>query len=206
MLENILTKLNFSVNLQDLRDYYYTLKTKYDHLDWSWERCGDTIVKQWKDAAYADPSNLLTHGWAVQSNLKDLTIPCPPWNISTLETAEYRNTELVFGIIEKLQASIPYGYRWAVSVQCPGGKVSLHSDQDDEYTVWIPIYTDGVAIIFETPNKDTEYCLESDGSAYLLDTTVPHYTYNVSEEDRVTIIIRLNKKYVNELLALNGVI
>lgn len=206
MLENILTKLTVTVDIQELREYYNILKTKYDHLDWSWDRCGDTIIKQWRDAAQADPANLLTHGWAIQSNLKDLTIPCPPWNISTLETTKYQNTELVFGIIEKLQIAIPYGYRWAVSVQPPGGKVSLHSDQEDECTVWIPIYTEGASITFVTPEKNIECCLESNGCAYLLDTTVSHYTYNGSEQDRVTIIFRLNKKYVNTLLDTHGII
>jgi hypothetical protein len=206
MTENILTKLNFNVDIKELHEYYNILNTKFQHLDWSWDKCGNSVVKQWRDAAYADSANLLTHGWAIQSNLKDITLPCPPWNISTLETVEYRNTELAFGIIERLQAAIPYAYRWAVSVQMPGGKVSLHSDQEDEITVWIPIYTDGVAITFVSSEKDTGYCLESDGSSYLLDTTVPHYTYNSSKQDRVTIIFRLNKKYVNRLLATNGVI
>jgi hypothetical protein len=206
MLDNTVTKLNFTIKIDSLREYYRTLVAEYDHLDWSWERCGNTIIEQWKDAAHSDPANLLTHGWAIQSNLKDLTIPCPPWDISTLETTEYRNTELVFGIIEKLQSAIPYGYRWAVSVQPPGGKVSLHSDQEDEYTVWIPIYTDGIAITFVSSEYSTEHCLESDGSSYLLDTTIPHYTHNSSDQDRVTIIFRLNKKYINELLATNGII
>ena len=101
---------------------------------------------------------------------------------------------------------MPYGYRWAVSVQPPTGTVSLHSDQEDEYTVWIPIYTSGTAITFVSDNKEVGYCLESNGSAYLLDTTIPHFTYNSSEQDRVTIIFRLNKKYVNQLLSTNGVI
>ena len=206
MIENILTKLNFSVDIKELHEYYNTLNTKFQHLDWSWDRCGDTIVKQWRDAAYADPANLLTHGWAIQSNLKDITLPCPPWNISTLETTEYRNTELAFGIIERLQAAIPYAYRWAVSVQPSGGKVSLHSDQEDECTVWIPIYTDGVAITFITEEKNTGYCLDSDGSAYLLDTTVPHFTYNDAVQDRVAIIFRMQQTHINDLLALTGTI
>jgi hypothetical protein len=206
MIENILTKLNFSVDIKELHEYYNTLNTKFQHLDWSWDRCGDTIVKQWRDAAYADPANLLTHGWDIQSNLKDITLPCPPWNISTLETTEYRNTELAFGIIERLQAAIPYAYRWAVSVQPPEGKVSLHSDQEEECTVWIPIYTEGVAITFVTDTKNTGYCLDSDGSVYLLDTTVPHFTYNNVQQDRVAIIFRMSRTHVNELLALTGTI
>lgn len=201
---DLFTKLTFTVNIQELQDYYNILKTKYDHLDWSWSRCGDTIVKQWRDSASSDPANLLTHGWAIQSNLKDISLPCPPWNISTLETTEYRNTELAFGIIKRLQTAIPYGYRWAVSVQPPEGKVSLHSDQENELTVWIPIYTDGVAITFVTDEKNSGYCLDSNGSTYLLDTRIPHFTYNHSMQDRVTIIFRLNVKHLPELLELQG--
>jgi hypothetical protein len=204
MIDKILTNLNFSVDINELKEYYKTLKEEHSDLNWSWAKCGGDIVKQWHDAAHQDPANLLTHGWAIQSNLKDITIPCPPWNISKHETVEYRNTKLAFGIIERLQSAIPYGYRWAVSVQPQGGKVSLHSDQEDELTVWIPIYTDGVAITFVTPEKNTGYCLDSNGSAYLFDTTIPHFTYNDSPQDRVTIIFRLNAKHLHQLLAVQG--
>jgi hypothetical protein len=197
----IVQKLNFNVPHNDLKSYYEILKNYYNHLDWSWKKCGNDIVKQWRDAAYADPANLLTHGWAIQSNLKDINKPCPPWNISTLETVEYRNTELAFGVIERLQKAIPYSYRWAVSVQPPGGKVSRHSDNKDECTVWIPIYTKGTAIVF-----DKEYELEANGSAYLLDTTVPHYTENNSDVVRVTIIFRLDQKYKNKIISLQGIL
>jgi hypothetical protein len=197
----IVQKLNFTVPLLELKSYYKTLDNEYSHLDWSWTTCGNDVVKQWRDAAHADPANLLTHGWAIQSNLKDINKPCPPWNISTLETVEYRNTELAFGIIEKLQKIIPYAYRWSISVQPPGGRVTTHTDQEDEYTVWIPIYTKGPAITF-----DKEYELDADGSAYLLDTTIPHSTFNESDQERVTIIFRLNQKHVNDLLSITGVV
>jgi hypothetical protein len=206
MIDKILTTLNFTVDINELREYYITLKDQHSDLNWSWEKCGGDIVEQWRDAAGQDPANLLTHGWAIQSNLKNITLPCPPWNISKHETVDYRNTKLAFGIIERLQTAIPYAYRWAVSVQPPGGKVSLHSDQEDECTVWMPIYTDGVAITFVTEEKNTGYCLDSDGSAYLLDTTIPHFTYNTSKQDRVTIIFRLNAKHLNELLAVQGLL
>lgn len=197
----VVQKLDFTVPIDDLQTYYNILKTDYEHLNWSWKKCGADIIKQWRDAAYSDPANLLTCGWAIQSNLKDITKPCPPWNISTLETVEYRNTELAFGIIERLQNVIPYAYRWSVSVQPPGGKVSRHSDQDDEYTVWIPIYTKGPAITF-----DKDYELEADGSAYIIDTTQEHHTFNSSNQDRVTIIFRLKQHKLNDLLSLEGTI
>lgn len=197
----VVQKLNFSVPLDELKSYYEILKNNYDHLDWSWEKCGDDIVKQWKDAAYLDPANLLTHGWAIQSNLKDISKPCPPWNISTLETVDYRNTELAFGIIKRLQEKMPYSYRWSISVQPPGGKVTRHSDHEDEYTVWIPIYSKGSAIVF-----DKSYELLADGSAYLLDTTLQHHTENSSDVTRVTIIFRLNRKFEKDILELEGIL
>jgi hypothetical protein len=129
-----------------------------------------------------------------------------PWNISKHETVEYRNTELAFGIIERLQQQLPFAYRWAVSVQPPGGQVGLHSDQENESAVWIPIHTNGVAITFVTLDNTTEYCLDSDGSAYLFDTTIPHFTYNNSTQDRVTIIFRLNNKHLDQLLSIQGTI
>ena len=199
-ISQLYTTLDFNINIENLRNYYDDVKKTYGHLQWSWDRCKDTIVKQWVDEAYKDPANLLTYGYAIQSNLMDRSVPCPPWNISTLETTEYRNTELAFGLISKLQKIIPYGYRWSISIQPPGGKVGLHSDQEDEYTVWIPIYTDGVAITFVTPDKTIGLCLESNGKAYLLDTTVPHFTYNTSQQDRVTIIFRINQKYKDRIL------
>jgi hypothetical protein len=200
----MLTNLNFSVDISELRQYYNTVVTKFDHLMWSWDRYSDTIVEQWSSIAYSDPDNLKTYGWAIQSNLEDLSIPCPPWNISKHKTVDYRNTELVFGIIERLQTAIPFGYRWSISVQPPGGKVSLHADQEDEATVWLPIYTDGVAITFVNDEITTEYELVSNGSVYLLDTTIPHFTYNSSNKDRVSIIIRLPKSKISELIKIKG--
>lgn len=202
----MLTNLNFTVDIDELRQYYNTVVKNFDHLLWSWDRYSDTIVKQWSDVAYSDPDNLKTYGWAIQSNLEDLSVPCPPWNISTHKIVEYRNTELAFGIVKRLQTSIPFGYRWAISVQPPGGKVSLHSDQEDEATVWLPIYTNGVAITFVTDTDTTECELISNGNAYLLDTTIPHFTYNNSDKDRVAIIFRLPKSKVSELISIKGTI
>jgi hypothetical protein len=202
----LVQKLNFNVPIDQLRSYHEILKIEYEHLNWSWYKCGDDIVKQWRDAAHKDPANLLTHGWAIESNLKDLSLPCPPWNISTLETTEYRNTELAFGIIEKLQKAIPYGYRWSISVQPPGGKVSMHSDDEREYTVWIPIYSGTEPVItFVFDNQEHQINLKDDGSAYLLDTTVPHYTFNSTDQNRVTVIFRFDQKYTSDILTLNEI-
>ena len=205
MSHELIQSLQVSVNITELREYYHTIENDYPNLKWSWDQ-RDTIVKQWVDAAMQDPANLLTYGFAIQSNLVDLSLPCPPWNISTLPTTDYRNTSLAFGIIERLQKRIPYSYRWAVSIQPPGGKVGLHSDQEDELTVWIPIYTKGPAIVFVQDEKETDITLTSDGTMYLLDTTTPHYTYNFSDETRVAVIFRLNNNYYDDILNMRGIV
>lgn len=204
MTPNILTPLNVKVNLAELRSYYDIVNTKFQHLNWSWSGNGDDVIPFWRELAYADKANLLTHGWAIQSNLKDLSIPCPPWNISTLEIVPYRNTPLAFGIVEKLQDLIPYAYRWGISVQEPCGTVSLHSDDPDDLTVWLPVHTtaDSPCITFVEDGKEIPMCLEADGRLYLFDTTVPHYTFNYTTETRVSLIFRIHKKYRTNILAL----
>ena len=67
--------------------------------------------------------------------------------------------------------------------------------------MWLPIHTSGPAITF-----DKEYELNADGSAYLLNTTNPHHTFNSSNEDRVTIIFRLKQDKLNDLISLEGTI
>ena len=202
-MNNIVETLNFTVDINELRQYYSTVEDNYDHLCWSCNRYEDSIIPQWKEAASLNPANLLTYGWAIQSNLKDRSIVCPPWDITIHEKASYQNTPLAFGIIEKLQETIPYGYKWAISVQPPGGVVSVHSDQLDECTVWIPVYTYGTAITFVT-DSEINVDLEANGSAYLLDTTIPHYTHNSSNNNRVTLICRLNKRYSPVLRSITG--
>lgn len=195
--DKLLRKLKYSVDINEVRDYFHKVDTEYKHLLWNWS---DTnIIEQWKSEVIKFKPELLTYGYAIQSNLVDLSKPCPPWNISTLPTTEYRNTELAFGIIKQLQERFPYGYRWAISIQPPKGLVAEHEDQEDEYTVWIPIYTKGPAITFVT-DKEIPVELESDGSLYLLDTTTKHYTFNDSDSIRVAILFRLNEKYEEDVL------
>lgn len=202
-MNNIVETLNFTVDIAELRQYYHTVEDKFDHLCWSCDRYENSIIPQWKEAASLNPANLLTYGWAIQSNLKDRFIVCPPWDITVHEKDNYQNTPLAFGIIEKLQEAMPYGYRWAISVQPPGGIVSIHSDQQDEYTVWIPIYTTGTAITFVT-DSEVDVELNPNGSVYLLDTTIPHYTHNTSTTKRATIIFRMNKRYLSALQSITG--
>ena len=206
MLSNAVTKLNFTIKLDSLRDYYHTLVNEYDHLKWNWERNGAEITDEWRDRMMQDKGTLLPYGWAIQSNLVDITIPCPPYNISTHPRTTYRNTKLAFGLVTKLQELIPYSYRWSLVVQPPTGKVSRHVDQGDEYTAHIPIY-DTPGAIFKFWDQDgnrKEVGMIADGTVYLVDTIIEHETENYSNTDRIGLVFRFKRDDLPRLLELTG--
>ena len=206
MLANAVTRLHFSVKLDSLREYYHTLVNNYDHLKWSWDRHGNEITQEWRERMMLDQSTLLPYGWAIQSNLVDPTVPCPPYNISTHPRCEYRNTELAFGLVTNLQTLMPYTYRWSLVVQPAGGKVSRHVDQGDEYTGHIPIYEAKKAVFkfWDLQGNRKDFTMAADGGVYLVDTIIDHETENYDVDDRVGLVFRFKRDMLPELLKLQG--
>ncbi len=199
MRDKLLGVFNTDIRIEEFHSYYNDVVTKFQHLKWDFETGGDDIIDLWRDRMLAEPSTLLPYGWAIQSNIEDLTKPCPPYNITSHRRIEYRNTELVFGPIVKLQEKYPNSYRYSISVLPPNAKVTLHSDQEDELTVWIPIHSNNDAsITFVDDNIEYPITVEANGFGYVFDTTIPHYTINRGDSDRVAIIYRFNKKFLNE--------
>jgi hypothetical protein len=47
MLDNAVTKLNFTIKLDSLKEYYHTLTTNYDNLCWKWDRHKHEITEEW---------------------------------------------------------------------------------------------------------------------------------------------------------------
>lgn len=206
MLANAITKLNFSVQLDSLREYYHKLQTDFSHLKWCWEKHGNEITQEWQQRMMLDKGTLLPYGWAIQSNLVDIAIPCPPYNISTHPRCEYRNTELAFGLVTKLQTLLPYTYRWSLVVQPTGGKVSRHVDQGDEYTGHIPIYEAKKAVFkfWNSSGHRQDFTMAADGSVYLVDTIIEHETENYDRDDRVGLVFRFKRNMLPLIQKLQG--
>jgi hypothetical protein len=207
MLDNAVTKLNFTVKLNSLKDYYNILKKNYEHLCWRWNKNGHEITEEWRERILSNGVGCtLPYGWAIQSNLVDLSIPCPPYNISIYDRTNYRNTELAFGLVTKLQTLMPYTYRWSLVVQPPGGKVSRHVDQGDEYTGHIPIFdADGATFKFwDSYDNQKDFGIPADGSVYLVDTIIEHETENYGDTDRVGLVFRFKRQDLSRLLSLTG--
>lgn len=206
MLDNAVRKLNFTIKLESLKDYYHTLVKDYDHLKWCWSRHGNEITEEWRQRMMLDQGTLLPYGWAIQSNLVDATIPCPPYNISTHPRCDYRNTELAFGLVTTLQQLMPYTYRWSLVVQPPRGKVSRHTDQGDEYTGHIPIYEAEKAVFkfWDKQENRKDFNMQADGSVYLVDTIIDHETENFDKVNRVGLVFRFKRSDLPQLLELKG--
>jgi len=209
MLDNAITKLNFRVNPKTLIEYYETLINEHEDLKWSWDKNGKEITEEWRERILSNGIGCTyPYGWAIQSNLLDKSIPCPPYNISIHERGDYEDTKLVFGIVKKLKDMMPYTYRWSLVVQPPYGKVSRHIDQGDEYTAHIPIYEarESVFKFWDEEDNRQDFTMQADGSAYLVDTIIPHETENYSDVDRVGLVFRFKRKDLSRLQEIQGVI
>lgn len=201
MLEKLDTILNFSVDIQELTDYYNTISAQFQYLKWDYNIGKDSITDEWKERLSRSPRTMLPYGWAIQSNLENINEPCPPHNITNHKRVEYRNTSMAFGIIQRLQKRIPYAYRYAISVLPPTATVELHSDQEDELTVWIPIHSnDSAGITFVVDDVEIPIITPANGKAILFNTVVPHYTMNNGNTDRVALMFRFNNRYLDDLM------
>lgn len=198
-------RLNFWFDIEELKEFYQNIENNYQHLKWSWNNCKDNIKPEWTERMLTIPGANLGWGWGIQSNLIDLSLPCPPYDISTHPRCEYRNSELATGLVLRLQEKIPYSYRWGLFVQPPGGTVPRHTDLEGELTVHIPIYWDKNSV-FEIYHDDyTEtITFPPTGHAYVLDTIIPHATFNRSNTNRVGIVFRLQEEYLEDLFSVTG--
>lgn len=198
-------QLDFWIDLEELKKFYFNLEENHQDLKWSWDKCKDHVKPEWQDRMTNVPGANLGWGWGIQSNQVDLSLPCPPYNISTHELCEYRNSQLATGLILRLQQQMPYSYRWGLFVQPPGGTVPMHTDEENEVTVHIPIFWEEDAVFeiyFDSYIKTITF--PPTGNAYVLDTIVPHATFNRSNKNRVGIVFRLKDTHIDELFSVKG--
>lgn len=197
-LDKIVTKLNFTLDLNELISYYNTLNTQHQELKWTWDK-NSIHIDDIAASECADPSQTLMNGWMIQSNMSDTGMP-PSMLKTKHPTVDWYNTELMFGIVKRLHDHIPFAYRWTLFVLPPGGKVVSHVDKD-QYIIVIPIQWEPEALF---NLGGVPYTFNADGSAYVLDVELPHDTVNNSNKDRVNLIARLERKELEQLLSING--
>lgn len=182
-----LTNIKFSYD--DLLDYYYEIIGNYQHLKW-------TPIET--NIGYHKVHNI--YSWAIQSNLKDPTKPCPPYDIKhdTEVIGTFDNpTELIFGFAKFLIDAIPEIRQTVISAHPPGTMINQHIDNYEFLKIHIPIKTNKNSFfVFE----DKKYNLEI-GKAYLINTMREHGTTNDGDTDRIHLIFKIPVAVVDDLLS-----
>jgi hypothetical protein len=178
----LVNPLDIDFDLDYALEYLHTLETKFVHLRWNAEDNLNTV----NDAEYQD--NIAgVYGWGIQSNLLDLSIPCPPYNIHKEGTQNYRNTPLVFGFAEWLLEKFPHARQMSIAAHPPGTKIRTHTDSNNWFKIHIPLTTtDNSYFIF----ADQQFAMKP-GKMYLVNTAVPHSTSNDGNSTRIHLFFKV---------------
>jgi len=191
--------LNFKIKLLDnvvfdqneLISYYDKIDKDYQHMKWTPGNNIDTKTHSVNEM----------YSWAVQSNLKDPTKPCPPYHIDAgEEISEADNcqtpTELIFGFGKKIIDTFPEVRQLGISGHPPNTKIDLHPDNDEFLKIHIPIITNPDAwFVYE----DEKFNMQV-GNAYLVNTTILHGTYNQGSTDRIHMIFKFPAAQLETIL------
>lgn len=182
--------LNFKFDLDDLRNYYSSVEHNYQHLKWTLDLVHDVndAHKHKLDGVY---------GWGIQSNLEDLTKPCPPYDVHKHGSTTYRNTELAFGFAQSLLNRFPYGRQMGIAVHPIGVSISEHVDNDEFVKIHFPIFKSTASYFLFGQHK---FILEP-GTAYLLDTRYPHSTSQEGVGSRAHLLLKIPVEHIKDALA-----
>lgn len=194
----IVTKLNFKIDINELKECYKTLQIDYKNQHRTWDKNYIHLDSDAKQVC-ASPENTIFHGWPLQSNMKDPKI-MPSILKSKHPQVPWYNTCLMFGVMQKLYEKMPFAYRWTLFVLPPGGKIARHVDKN-QYVILIPIEW-GKEAVFNF--DDTSYTFDANGDAYLLDVEVPHDTANFSNKDRVNLNARIDRDQLENIMGITG--
>lgn len=186
--------LNIQFDYTELLEYYSTLENKYSHLKWTFQYDVEDADKGHKhDGIF---------GWAIQSNLEDLSKPCPPYDIHKARTTEYKDTELMFGFAKKIKDFFPGVRQLGIAGHPPGVSIAQHVDNDKYFKIHIPIFTNPEAYF---TFGETSYVLQP-GKMYLVATEIPHGTNNLGSSTRVHMLFKCDYTTVEQVKQLTGTI
>lgn len=178
----LVKKIDIEFDLSYALDYLHMVETKFTHLRWD----ADTNLNTVNEAELQDNISGV-YGWGVQSNLLDLSMPCPPYNIHKDSTQVYRNTALMFGFAEWLLEKFPQARQMSIAAHPPGTKIRTHVDSDNWFKVHVPlISTNKSYFVF----ADEKFIMEP-GFMYLVNTSVPHSTSNEGDNTRVHLFFKV---------------
>lgn len=180
---------NIVFSVDELLSYYATLKERYQHLKW---------VPPGDMAAQA-------YSWAIQTKLKDPSLPCGPYHWPGEDTSQYNNrydtpTDMIFGFAKKLMDKFPEAKQMNLTTHAPGTIIDFHIDKEleleDHFKIHLPIETNEQSV-FQFEGE--EFHLKV-GCAYLVNTGIPHGTNNKGTTERAHLIFKVPVRTINNIL------
>jgi hypothetical protein len=109
----------------------------------------------------------------------------------------HKNTELMFGLAEKLLNLFPNMASMHVGGHPPGTKLELHKDDEEYFRIHVPLITNDQAYFFDSNGE--KYYTET-GRLYLLETSEEHGTVNNGISDRVHILFKMPRSSLKEVI------
>jgi len=193
-------KLKVKYDIQEALDYYNTLSRNYQHLHWDY-------TKDHNEPTIIDPKNKLSkmHGWGLHTIYSDPTFPyhCdldphdegPEW---------FRNTELVFGFVEKVFNFFPNAYRSCLYVHPPGTHIGRWKPAGPPHgKVVIPILSND-ACFYVSHDDPTFRVNPKVGTIYLIETDVDTEIINYGLSDQAAIVFNAPVNTFNFMLNATG--
>lgn len=208
-MKKLVETLNFTVNLDDLKSYYTTLKADYSDRNWSYNANTKDVREDIYDFNVENSNDRNANGWAITvPQFLDADKQVVPWlNIhkdfvyGKEHIANEQRTPLVFGIVEKLLEVIPYAKNVAVTVFEPGAQFVPHKDEDYLLRVHIPIYTSPKSRWLTAEGYSP---IDKAGHAYLCDTRELHSVHNDGDSDRVHLLFAIETEYEEQIKSIIG--
>ena len=185
--------LDIEFDLTEAQEYYHSVERDFKHLKWM--PSGDAIdIEKHKTKG--------VYGWGIQSNLDDLTIPCPPYHVHKNGNKDYRDTELVYGFAKKLIEFFPECRQLGLAIHPPGVEIGQHTDNDDYFKIHIPLYTtDESYFVFGEERNNM-----LPGKMYLVETKYMHGTVNNGNDIRVHLLFKLPRVSLDSVRVMKGIL
>lgn len=197
MSYNFLVKeLNIEFDLREALDYFSTVENNYSHLCW---KASEENLKKAEEVDLQEEISKV-YGWGIQSNLDDLTKPCPPYHVQKNGNKDYRDTELVFGFIKKIKSIFPQARQISLAAHPHGTKIRRHKDSDTYFKIHVPLISNDKAWFI----YDDETFVLTPGKFYLVNTSKEHSTYNEGQNDRVHLFFKIPIEDVDKILEMSA--
>jgi len=202
-------EIDLKFNFNKLKDYVLEVQTVYKNQMWTVGNPNRSLyteqemlkINQDIDSLCQEGHTLeglkKIHGWVLYGPLVDSTDIGPPYNsIRPRDKLLLQHTQLSYGEGKNLISKIPGLKRALLAKFDPGAVLPLHSDNDNEAKIHIPI----------TSNDRCEFILDDisykllPGKAYYVDTTIPHTVFNYGDTERTHLVIHFDKQYTEQVL------